>query len=85
VMHTEFYAPAVLDEKLKVITYFSRIGHTSLQINFVVMGENGVLHAAAYQVLVCVSRKGFSKVPVPPDVIRAIEPFTMEAEVARKV
>ncbi len=85
VMHTEFHAPAQLDEQLKVLTYFSRIGRTSLTINFDVMSADGrTLHAAAYQVLVCVSRESFAKQPLPPDVTRALEPFTMACEAARE-
>lgn len=85
VMHTEFFAPARLDDRLKVVTYFSRIGRTSLTINFDVMSADGrVLHAAAYQVLVCVSRRTFEAQPVPPDVVRALEPFTMDCESARR-
>ena len=84
VMHTEFYAPAVLDANLKIITYFSHIGRTSLTINFDVMSADGAtLHASAYQVLVCVSRRGLAKQPLPPEVIQAVEPFTMASEVAR--
>ena len=42
-----------------MITYFSRIGRTSLIINFDVMSADGAaLHATGYQVLVCVSRQG---------------------------
>jgi acyl-CoA thioester hydrolase len=86
VMHTEFHAPALLDEQLKVVTYFSRIGRTSLTINFDVMSaDSATLHAAAYQVLVCVSRKAFAKQPLPPDVVRALEPFTMPCDAARRV
>jgi acyl-CoA thioester hydrolase len=85
VMHTEFQAPARLDDRLKVVTYFSRIGRTSLTINFDVMSaDGGTLHAAAYQVLVCVSRVTFAKQPLPGDVVRALEPFTMPAEDARR-
>jgi YbgC/YbaW family acyl-CoA thioester hydrolase len=85
VMHTEFHAPALLDEHLKVVTYFSHIGRTSLTINFDVMSADGqTLHAAAYQVLVCVSRKGFEKRPLPPDIVQALEPFTMGCEEARR-
>jgi acyl-CoA thioester hydrolase len=83
VMHTEFHSPAVLDERLKVVTYFSRIGRTSLTINFDVMSADGVLHATAYQVLVCVSRSTFEKQPLPPEVTRALQPFVMEPEEAR--
>ncbi|MEP6690323.1 MAG: thioesterase family protein [Gemmatimonadaceae bacterium] len=84
VMHTEFFAPAVLDEKLKVVTYFSRIGTTSLTINYDVIGvESTLLHAAAYQVLVCVSRGEFAKRPLPPEVIAAVEPYVLSCEEAR--
>jgi YbgC/YbaW family acyl-CoA thioester hydrolase len=37
VMHTEFHKPALLDDRLKVVTYFSQIGRTSLTINFDVL------------------------------------------------
>jgi YbgC/YbaW family acyl-CoA thioester hydrolase len=85
VMHTEFHAPALLDEHLKVVTYFSHIGRTSLTINFDVMSADGqTLHAAAYQVLVCVSRATFEKRPLPAEVVRALEPFTMASEEARR-
>ena len=84
VMHTEFHSPAVLDERLKVVTYFSRIGRTSLTINFDVMSADGVLHATAYQVLVCVSRSTFEKQSVPAEVTRALQPFVMDPDEARR-
>ena len=78
VMHTEFHSPALLDERLAVITYFSRIGTTSLTINFDVMDAGReLLHATAHQVLVCVTRSTLAKRPLPPDIIRAIEPWLM--------
>lgn len=83
IMHTEFHSPAVLDERLKVVTYFSRVGETSLTINFDVMSAEGVLHATAYQVLVCVSRSTFAKQSLPADVVRAVQPFIMAPEEAR--
>ena len=86
VMHAEFHAPAALDERLKVITYFSYVGRTSLTINFDVMSaDGGTLHASAHQVLVCVARGTLAKQPLPPAVVRAIEPFTMPSEEARRV
>ncbi len=84
VMHAEFHSPAVLDERLKVITYFSHVGRTSLTINFDVMSADGVLHATAHQVLVCVSRSTFQKKPLPAEVSRAVEQFVMAPEDARK-
>ena len=84
VMHTEFHSPAVLDERLAVLTYFSRVGTTSLTINFDVMdADRGVLHATAYQVLVCVERQKLAKRPLPPEVIAAIAPYVMSPEEAR--
>ncbi len=84
-MHTEFFAPALLDERLKLVTYFSRLGTTSLTINFDVLSEDGQkLHASAYQVLVCVAKSTFTKKPLPPDVVRALEPYVMPSEEARR-
>lgn len=84
VMHTEFHSPALLDERLAVLTYFSHVGNTSLTINFDVMdADRGVLHATAYQVLVCVTREKLTKRPVPPEVVAAIAPFVMSPDEAR--
>jgi YbgC/YbaW family acyl-CoA thioester hydrolase len=84
VMHTEFHSPALLDERLAVLTYFSRVGDTSLTINFDVMdADRGVLHATAYQVLVCVTREKLQKKSLPPEVVAAIAPFVMSPEEAR--
>lgn len=84
VMHTEFHSPALLDERLAVLTYFSRVGNTSLTINFDVMdADRGVLHATAYQVLVCVGREKLAKRSLPPEVVAAIQPFVMTPEEAR--
>jgi acyl-CoA thioesterase FadM len=83
-MHTEFVSPALLDERLAVLTYFSRVGNTSLTINFDVMdADRGALHATAYQVLVCVTREKLAKRPLPPDVVAAIAPYVMSPEEAR--
>jgi Predicted thioesterase len=85
VMHTEFHSPARLDQRLQVVTYFSHIGRTSLTLNFDVMSaDEHLLHASAYQVLVCVSRSTFEKRPLPVDVARAAEQFLMNCEEARR-
>jgi acyl-CoA thioester hydrolase len=84
VMHTEFHSPALLDERLAVLTYFSRVGNTSVTINFDVMdADRDVLHATAYQVLVCVTREKLQKRSLPPEVVTAIQPFVMSPEEAR--
>ena len=84
VMHAEFHSPAVLDENLRLASYISRVGTTSLTINFDVMsGDGKVLHATAHQVLVCVGRSDMKKRPLPPALVAALEPFTMSAAEAR--
>ena len=86
IIHSEFHSPAVLDEQLRVLTYFSRIGTTSVTINFDVVGAaSGALRASAYLVLVCVSRGTLRKRVVPPEIVEAIEPFTMSCDEARAI
>ena len=85
VMHTEFHSPALLDERLAVVTYFTRIGTTSLTINFDVMDAGrDLVHATAYQVLVCVTRDGLAKRPLPGEIVEAITPWVMTPAEARE-
>ena len=84
VLHTEFHSPALLDEELRVVTYITRIGDTSLTINFDVRSAaSGTMRAEGYMVLVCTSRKEIAKVPVPGQIRRALEPWVMSVEQAR--
>ena len=84
VMHAEFHAPARLDERLSVVTYFSKLGRTSLTINFDVMSaDSKELHATTHMVLVCVSRKTFTKMPLPDGMRRALEPYALDSAAAR--
>ena len=84
VMTTEFHSPALLDEKLKVLTYFSKVGKHSMVINFDVMdAEKKTLHASAFQVLVCVGKDDFVKRTLPQELVDAIQPYLMSSEEAR--
>ena len=84
VIHAEFESPALLDEQLRVVTYFSHIGTTSLKINYDMMNADATaLHAATHQVLVCVSRKGFKKMPLPDGVKLALARFALDSDAAR--
>jgi acyl-CoA thioester hydrolase len=84
VMHAEFFAPARLDDHLRVVTYFSHMGRTSLTINFDVMNADASeLHAATHQVLVCVSRAGFTKTALPDGIRRALESYALDTDAAR--
>ena len=84
VMTTEFHSPALLDEKLKVLTYFSKVGQHSLVINFDVMdADKKTLHASAFQVLVCVGKDDFVKRSLPEELVQAVQPYVMSSEEAR--
>lgn len=84
VMHADFYAPARLDDRLRVVTYFSKLGRTSLTINCDMMNADArLLHAATHQVLVCVSRRDFKKLPLPDAMRSALAPFALDTEAAR--
>ena len=84
VIHAEFHLPTHLDERLQVVTYFSHLGRTSLTINYDMMSADaGTLHAEAHQVLVCVNRTTFAKMPLPDAVRAALTPFALASDAAR--
>ena len=76
VLHAEFETPAVLDEQLSVLTSFSRIGNTSLTINFDVMdAEQKVRRAFGHEVLVCVGGREMVPRPLPPEIRDGFAPW----------
>jgi YbgC/YbaW family acyl-CoA thioester hydrolase len=83
-MQSEFFRPARLDDQLSVASYIARVGKTSMTINFdVTWGGVPTVGAAASQVLVCVDRQTLVPRPLPPDLLRALAPYTMTVEAAR--
>lgn len=83
-MQSEFFRPARLDDHLSVAAYIARVGKTSMTINFdVTWGGVPTVGAAASQVLVCVDRQALVPRSLPPDLLRALAPYTMTAEAAR--
>ena len=84
VIHSEFYRPARLDDRLRVAAYVGRVGTKSLTLNFDVLRDDPPgLGAAGYQVLVCVERAGLTPRPLPPKMVDALAPYTLTLEVAR--
>jgi acyl-CoA thioester hydrolase len=73
----DFFRPVKLDELLVVEAYFSRIGRTSVHLDFEVRrkSEPGVVASGRY-VLVCVRQKEFDPVPVPDEIRNRLAPFT---------
>jgi acyl-CoA thioester hydrolase len=84
VVHSEFYRPARLDDRLRVAAYVARVGTKSLTLNFDVLRDDPPgLGAAGHQVLVCVERSSLKPRPLPPPMIAALAPYTLTMEAAR--
>jgi acyl-CoA thioesterase FadM len=78
----DFYVPVKLDELLTVDAFFSRIGNTSVSLDFEVrrkMNPAAVIATGRY-VLVCVRQGDFAPVPVPEELRRRIAGFLDKTE-----
>jgi len=83
-VHSEFYEPARLDDRLRVAAYVGRVGTTSLTLNFdVFRGPNRSLAAAGWMVLVSVDRTHLKPRPLPAGLVDALAPHTLTPEGAR--
>src|SRR5256885_14534192 len=71
-VHSEFYSPARLDDRLRVATYVGRIGTTSLTLNFdVFRGPGPALTAAGWLGLVGGDRQQFKPRTLSPGMAEA--------------
>ena len=83
-VHSEFYWPARLDDRLRIAAYVGKVGNKSLTLHFDVLRTNTAsLGAAGWMVLVCVDRKQLKPRPLPAGLIRALAPHTLSPETAR--
>jgi YbgC/YbaW family acyl-CoA thioester hydrolase len=83
-VHSEFYSPARLDDRLRVATYIGRVGTRSMTLNFDVLRDDApLLRAAAWMVLVCVDRRHLKPEPLPAGVVAALAPHTLTTLAAR--
>ena len=86
-VHSEFYHPARLDDRLRVAAYVGRVGTKSMTLNFdVLRGPPAAaiaLGAAGWMVLVCVDRKHLRPRALPAGLIEALAPHTLTPEAAR--
>jgi acyl-CoA thioester hydrolase len=83
-VHSEFYSPARLDDRLKIAAYVGKVGTKSLTLNFdVLRADSGALSAAGWMVLVCVDRKRLKPRPLPAGLIQALAPHTLTLAAAR--
>ena len=75
-IHFDFRKPLVLDDPIEVSAYVGRFGNKSLTLRFEVTKKGELdLVAEGHVVLACVSRSTFKSVPVPAEMIRALDPF----------
>jgi YbgC/YbaW family acyl-CoA thioester hydrolase len=83
-VHSEFYWPARLDNRLRVAAYVGRVGTKSMTLNFDVLRDgSSTLGAAGWMVLVCVDRKSLKPRPLPAGLVAALAPHTLSPEAAR--
>ncbi len=83
-VHSEFYWPARLDNRLRVASYVGRVGSKSMTLNFDVLKDGmASLVAAGWMVLVCVDRKSLKPTPLPRGLVTALAPHTLSPEAAR--
>ena len=86
-VHSEFYHPARLDDRLRVAAYVGRVGTKSMTLNFDVLrglpAATITLGAAGWMVLVCVDRKHLRPRALPAGLIEALAPHTLTPEAAR--
>ena len=73
----DFRAPVKLDELLTVEAFFSRVGETSVHLDFEVRRKRDPdeVVASGRYVLVCVTQKDFRPVPIPDEFRRRIARF----------
>jgi acyl-CoA thioester hydrolase len=85
-VHSEFYHPARLDDRLRVAAYVGRVGNKSMTLNFDVLrgaAPEAALGAAGWMVLVCVDRRRLRPRPLPAGLVEALAPHTLPPEAAR--
>src|SRR5262245_57091543 len=84
-VHSEFYWPARLDDRLRIAAYVGKIGTKSLTLHFdVLRADAAALGAAGWMVLVCVDRQKLKPIPLPQGLITALAPHTMPPDAARQ-
>ena len=80
-LHFEFRRPARLDDLLDLEMWISKIGTTSLRLQFEVYrsAPERELTAEGYAVLVAVRRADMKPVPLAPELVAALGPYRGEA------
>lgn len=78
-LHCEFHSPAQMDEAVVIEAWFSKIGTTSLTMQFEVYREGNRVHRASGTLtVVCVHKDTMAPYPLPENVRTAIAPYVAE-------
>lgn len=84
-VHSEFYWPARLDDRLRIAAYVGKVGTKSLTLQFDVLRPDvAALGAAGWMVLVCVNRHTLKPRPLPGGLIASLAPHTLSPDTARR-
>ncbi len=84
-VHSEFYWPARLDDRLRIAAYVGKVGTKSLTLHFDVLRPDvAAVGAAGWMVLVCVNRHTLKTKPLPAGLIASLAPHTLSPDGARK-
>src|SRR2546426_7094691 len=76
-VHSEFYWPARLDDRLRIAAYVGNVGTKSLTLHFdVLRTDAAALGAAGWMGLGCVDRKKLKPTPLPAGPVAAPKPRT---------
>lgn len=80
----DFHYPARLDDRLRVATYFTRFGKSSIGLNFDVLHvASSQLAATGHEVLVCTDRATLRPRALPAELRGILERFSMPESDAR--
>jgi len=83
-VHSEFYWPARLDDRLRIAAYVGKVGTKSLTLHFDVLRPAvSALAAAGWMVLVCVDRKRLKPTALPAGLIASLAQHTLSPDAAR--
>lgn len=78
-LQCEFHSPAQMDEAVVIETWFSKVGTTSLTMQFEVYRESDRAHRASGTLtVVCVHKDTMAKYPLPDNVRAAIARYVAD-------
>jgi acyl-CoA thioester hydrolase len=78
-VHFDYRSPVVLDDLLGIEVWVGKVGRSSIRLEFLMHKPDGSAAAAAYLVMVAISRKDSRSVDIPPALLAALAPYRADA------